>query len=326
MLTFLIDVSLVGQVKQVKRRRSRAPAHEPLEVRASTNRCARFVPAALPRKMEVRDEDDGSHHRRRHLGAVGRLRPPQAPGPLPPARGGAEPRRGDPDRDAQRVPARGRAGLDARAEAGGHRPLPRAGPRRAPRSHEPRPALRLHPPPEEAPPASRGDDAGRPDEDPALRPQRPVLLARQAPHGPRPRDPGWERARGRVDRLLPSAAVRAGGGRSPRRAAARRHPRRRPRAALDPRHLPALPRPRGEAREPRARDVGDAAAEPGAGGEASRRVLLSARGPARDGGRARGAPRPGADLDEGRRARRLAHRLRLRPRRPGGRDGRARTR
>ena len=66
--------------------------------------------------------------------------------------------------------------------------------------------------------------------------------------------------------------------------------------------------------------------QPGAGGEASRRVLLAARGPARDGGRARGAPRPGADLDEGRRARRLAHRLRLRARRPGGRDGRARTR
>ena len=174
---------------------------------------------------------------------------------------GAEPRRGDPDRDARRVPARGRAGLDARAEAGGHRPLPRARPRRAPRSHEPGPALRLHPPPAEAPPASRGDDAGRPDEDPALRPQRPVLLAGQAPHGPRPRDPGRERARRRVDRLLPAAAVRAGGGRSPRRAAARRHPRRRPRAALDPRHLPALPRPRGEARQPRARDVGDAAAE-----------------------------------------------------------------
>ena len=39
------------------------------------------------------------------------------------------------------------------------------------------------------------------------------------------------------------------------------HPRRRPRAALDPRHLPPLPRPRGQARQPRAGDVGGAAAE-----------------------------------------------------------------
>ena len=78
--------------------------------------------------------------------------------------------------------------------------------------------------------------------------------------------------------VLPAAPVRAGGRRSARRAAARRHPRGRPRAALDPRHLPALPRPRREARQPRARDVGDAAAEAGARGEAARRLLLAARG------------------------------------------------
>ena len=133
--------------------------------------------------------------------------------------------------------------------------------------------------------------------------------------------PGGNGRGRRVDRVLPAAPVRAGGGRAARRAAARRHPRRRPRAALDPRHLPALPRPRDEARQPRARDVGGAAAGAGAGGEAARRLLLAARGPARDGGRARGAPRARADLDEGRRPLGVEGRRGLRARRPGRRDG-----
>ena len=59
--------------------------------------------------------------------------------------------------------------------------------------------------------------------------------------------PGGERPRRRVDRVLPAPSLRPGVGRAPGRAAARRDPRRRPRAALDPRDVPALPRPRGEA-------------------------------------------------------------------------------
>ena len=64
--------------------------------------------------------------------------------------------------------------------------------------------------------------------------------------------------------------------------------------------------------------------KPGAGREASRRLLLAARGPARDGGRARAAPRPRSSIWTKAAVReRLARRRRLRARRPGRRDGRA---
>ena len=217
---------------------------------------------------------------------------------------GREPRRGDPDRDPGRLPARGRAGLDARPEAGGHRPLPRARPRRAARAHEPRPALGLRPPPAEAPPAARGDDAGRPHEDPALRPERSLLLAGQAPHGARPRDSRAGTAAA-TSRSRPSCGAGSGRRRSSG-SASRSSPASTPATRSGSRSSPPFPRfrdleakhgslVRGMWATPRPK--------PAPGGEAARRLLLAARRAARDGGRARRAPRAGADLDEGRRPR-----------------------
>ncbi len=210
--------------------------------------------------MAGRDENDGRRDRRRHLRPVRGARPPEARTALPAARGERPLRRGDPHRDGGRLPARSRPRLDAGAEAAGHRAVPRARPRRAPRPDQPRAAEGLRAPPARAACASgrnaaRGSHPGAAD---AAQPA--LLLARQAAHGPRSRAPRPRRARRRVDRVVPAPPLRAGGRRPPGRAAPRGHPRGRPGAALDPRHLPAPARARKDARQPRARDAARAQA------------------------------------------------------------------
>ena len=114
----------------------------PRSLEAAASRCQ-----SARSNMAGRDENDGRRDRRRHLRPVRGARPPQARTALPAPRGERPLRRGDPDRDGGRLPARSRPRLDAGAEAARHRAVSRARPRRAPRPDQPREAEGLRPPP-----------------------------------------------------------------------------------------------------------------------------------------------------------------------------------